>query len=87
VPRRTLHTEARDLYINGTWVTAAGTASCEVLNPATGEVIRAVPDGGREAARQTIDAAADTFGGMKDSCLGREDIHEYLETKVGGFSI
>ena len=36
-------------------------------------------------------SAAAPFGGMKDSGLGREGsregIHEYLETKVGGFSI
>ena len=36
-------------------------------------------------------AAAAPFGGMKDSGLGREGgregLHEYLETKVGGFSI
>ena len=36
-------------------------------------------------------AAAAPFGGMKESGLGREGgiegIHEYLETKVGGFSI
>jgi succinate-semialdehyde dehydrogenase/glutarate-semialdehyde dehydrogenase len=36
-------------------------------------------------------SAAAPFGGMKDSGMGREGsregIHEYLETKVGGFSI
>ena len=36
-------------------------------------------------------SAAAPFGGMKDSGLGREGsregIVEYLETKVGGFSI
>ena len=36
-------------------------------------------------------AAAAPFGGMKESGLGREGgvegMHEYLETKVGGFSI
>ncbi|MDP6344606.1 MAG: NAD-dependent succinate-semialdehyde dehydrogenase [Alphaproteobacteria bacterium] len=36
-------------------------------------------------------SAAAPFGGMKDSGIGREGsregIHEYLETKVGGFSI
>jgi succinate-semialdehyde dehydrogenase/glutarate-semialdehyde dehydrogenase len=36
-------------------------------------------------------SAAAPFGGMKDSGLGREvsrqGIYEYLETKVGGFSL
>ena len=49
------------MYINGSWATAPDNASFEVRNPATGEVIRAVPDGGREAARRAIDAAAEAF--------------------------
>jgi succinate-semialdehyde dehydrogenase/glutarate-semialdehyde dehydrogenase len=32
-------------------------------------------------------AAAAPFGGMKENGLGREGIGEYLETKLGGFSI
>ncbi len=32
-------------------------------------------------------AAAAPFGGMKESGLGREGIAEYLETKLGGFSV
>ena len=49
------------MYINGSWATAPDNASFEVRNPATGKVIRAVPDGGREAARRAIDAAAEAF--------------------------
>lgn len=53
------------MYINGTWATAPANASFDVLNPATGETIRQVPDGGTEAARAAIDAAADAFPAWK----------------------
>ena len=49
------------MFINGTWASAPANASFEVVNPADGSVIRSVPDGGAEAARAAIDAAADAF--------------------------
>ncbi len=49
------------MYINGNWANAAADAEFEVLNPATGAVIKSLPDGGAEAARTAIDAAAEAF--------------------------
>jgi succinate-semialdehyde dehydrogenase/glutarate-semialdehyde dehydrogenase len=48
------------MYINGNWATAADT-EFEIFNPATGAVIQSLPDGGAEAARAAIDAAASAF--------------------------
>ena len=47
------------MYIDGNWATADGVL--EVTNPANGEVIGSVPDGGREDAARAIDAAAKAF--------------------------
>ncbi|MBC8241761.1 MAG: NAD-dependent succinate-semialdehyde dehydrogenase [Alphaproteobacteria bacterium] len=49
------------MYINGNWAHAAADAEFEILNPATGAVIKSLPDGGQEAARAAIDAAAAAF--------------------------
>ncbi len=45
------------MYINGEWVGARSGATFEVTNPATGEVIGAVPDGAAEDAEDAIAAA------------------------------
>ena len=55
------------MYINGTWASAPANASFEILNPATGAVITTVPDGGAEAARAAIDAAAAAFPAWRDA--------------------
>ena len=49
------------MFIQGESVDAAGAATFNVANPATGEVVDSVPKGGREDARRAIDAAADAF--------------------------
>jgi succinate-semialdehyde dehydrogenase/glutarate-semialdehyde dehydrogenase len=49
------------MYINGSWVAASGNRTFDVFNPADGEKIGAVPDGGRDHAAQAIDAAAQAF--------------------------
>ncbi len=49
------------MFINGNWATEPGEGDFEVLNPATGAVIQSLPDGGREAARAAIDAAAEAL--------------------------
>jgi succinate-semialdehyde dehydrogenase/glutarate-semialdehyde dehydrogenase len=49
------------MYINGEWTKAAGDARFEVENPATGAAITSVPDGGADAARAAVAAAAEAF--------------------------
>jgi acyl-CoA reductase-like NAD-dependent aldehyde dehydrogenase len=75
------------MYINGEWIQSS--QRFPVFNPANGELIGDVADGDRQNAATAIAAAP--FGGMKESGLGREGaregIEEYLETKLGGFSI
>jgi succinate-semialdehyde dehydrogenase/glutarate-semialdehyde dehydrogenase len=46
------------LFINGEWSDAAGGATFAVDNPATGETLVEVADGGRVAMQRAIDAAA-----------------------------
>jgi acyl-CoA reductase-like NAD-dependent aldehyde dehydrogenase len=45
-------------YIGGEWRDAAGGGTRDVVNPATEEVVRAVPFGGGDDCRAAIDAAA-----------------------------
>src|SRR6201996_9209103 len=48
-------------FVNGAWVNAASGATCDVLNPATGEKLGTIPDMGAAETRQAIDAAAAAF--------------------------
>jgi len=49
------------VFINGEWRAAASGKSFDSLNPATGEVVDSVPDGGAEDAVAAIDAATAAF--------------------------
>jgi succinate-semialdehyde dehydrogenase/glutarate-semialdehyde dehydrogenase len=49
------------MYINGEWVTAAGAKTFDVFNPATGEKVGQVADGGQAETKAAIDAAAKAF--------------------------
>jgi succinate-semialdehyde dehydrogenase / glutarate-semialdehyde dehydrogenase len=49
-----------DLFIDGQWVEAASGSRCDVVNPATEEVIASIADGGPEDAHRAIEAAART---------------------------
>ncbi|WP_119417917.1 NAD-dependent succinate-semialdehyde dehydrogenase [Desertibaculum subflavum] len=49
------------MYIDGEWRQAAGAKTFEVTNPATGEVIGTVPDGGRDEALAAVAAADKAF--------------------------
>ncbi len=51
------------MFINGEWRGAESGRTFEVANPATGEKIADVPDGGREDARLAIAAADAAFAG------------------------
>ncbi len=53
-------------YVNGKWVDAANKATFDVVNPATGEVIAAVADMGRDDVRAAIDAAHDAWPAYRD---------------------
>lgn len=47
-------------YINGEWTTS-GNGVIEVMNPATGEKVGTVPNGGEEEATKAVEAAAAAF--------------------------
>ena len=49
------------MFIDGEWLEARSGATFQVSNPATGEVIGQVPDGGAEDARLAVDAAHAAF--------------------------
>ena len=48
-------------YINGQWLEASSSRTIDVDDPATGEIIGAVPNLGATETRQAIDAAAEAF--------------------------
>ena len=52
-------------YVNGAWIDAKGGATLEVNNPATGEIIGAVPALGAEETRAAIDAADAAWAGWR----------------------
>ena len=54
-------TKGYQLYINGEWTDAAGGKTFTVHNPATGEAIAEVSDGGTAEAEAAVRAAADAF--------------------------
>ena len=48
------------LFVGGEWVEASATGGTfDVVNPANGEVLATLPDGGREEMRRAIEAAAE----------------------------
>jgi succinate-semialdehyde dehydrogenase/glutarate-semialdehyde dehydrogenase len=49
------------MYIDGQWTKAKSDTVFDVFNPATGDKLGAVPDGGREDAARAIDAAGRAF--------------------------
>lgn len=53
-------------YINGTWVSAAGGATFEVVNPANGNVVASVTDMDASDVRKAIDAAHAAWPAYRD---------------------
>jgi hypothetical protein len=49
------------MYINGNWLSAKNECTFDVFNPANGEIIDQVPDGGREDAVLAIQSADEAF--------------------------
>jgi aldehyde dehydrogenase (NAD+) len=54
-----MHTDKQ--YINGQWLSSTGTDTIEVVNPATEEVIGAVPSGTAQDVDRAVRAAHDAF--------------------------
>jgi len=52
-------------YIDGVWIDAAQSATIDVTNPATGQVIGTVPDMGAEDTRAAIEAANRAYASWK----------------------
>jgi len=49
------------MFINGQWIAAKNQNKFSVLNPANGDVIAQVPDGGEAKARMAVQAAEEAF--------------------------
>ena len=49
------------MLVAGEWAEARSGETFEVINPANGNVIQAIHNGGREEASRAIDAAYDAF--------------------------
>lgn len=49
------------MFVNGQWIEAQNNRRFKVLNPANGEEIAQVPDGGEREARMAVDAAHQAF--------------------------
>ena len=54
-------------FIDGKWVASASGKRFDVTNPATGEVIATIADGGEADARAATDAAARAFPAWRDA--------------------
>ena len=50
------------MFINGQWTLATNNKEFTVFNPANGEEIARVPDGGKTEAKMAVDAAHKAFG-------------------------
>ena len=68
------------MYINGVWESAS--ATLEVTNPANGEVIGSVPDGGREHAARAIDAASKAFSAWSGLTAYQRSDYLYRAHKI-----
>jgi len=65
------------MYIDGEWLQAKNGATFEVTNPATGEVIGAVADGGRDEALAAVAAADRAFAGWSGLTAYQRSEHLY----------
>ena len=69
-----------DMYIDGNWATEGRVL--EVSNPANGEVIGSVSDGGREDAARAIDAAAKAFSAWSGLTAYQRSDYLYRAHKI-----
>jgi len=66
------------MFINGRWIEARDDKKFSVLNPANGNVIGKVPDGGETEATMAVAAAYETFGPVAP-IIYYEDENDLLE--------
>src|SRR5688500_2027402 len=57
-------------FVNGEWIGASSGKTFDVLNPATGEVVAAVPDMNVDDVRAAIDAANEAWPAYRDLTAG-----------------
>ena len=69
-------------YIDGEWVAARGGKSFDVQNPATGETVGQVADGGRADAKAAIDAAARAFPAWSGLTAYERSAHLYRAWQI-----
>ena len=50
------------MFIDGEWTGSEGGATFDAVSPSTGEVIGSLPEGTREDARRSVEAARSAFG-------------------------
>lgn len=75
------------LYIDGRWVTPAGKALIDVINPATEEVIGRIPEGTSDDARAAVAAARRAFDAWAATAPAEragylQKIHEGLKARA-----
>ena len=70
------------IYINGEWVPSTGTATIDVINPATEEVMGRIPDGTAEDVDRAAKAAAAAFPAWSQTPL--EERVEYIRKIAAG---
>src|SRR5207245_8892221 len=51
----------REMFIGGEWVSGSGSASQEIINPATGEIIAEVPKGTEADVDRAVKAARKAY--------------------------
>ena len=75
------------LYIDGAWVPSAGTATIDVVNPATEEVIGRIPEGTPEDVDRAVAAAQAAFGTWSKTSVDERAkylsrLHESLQARA-----
>jgi len=58
------------LYIDGEWTRGSSDRGCDVLNPATGEVLGCVPFADPQDVDRAIDAAGTAFPAWRNAGTG-----------------
>ena len=58
-----------EFYIDGQWVKAHGAVRCEVINPATEEIVTSIALGESEDVDRAVVAARNAFAGFSEACV------------------